>query len=100
MVYILELSTVLALRNEETVELLGEGVAKALQSILRDASRYHTSLVSRAAFYQFHILRASYVSWLERALKHYEPWLICYRTTTSFAPQCYCTPSLVSPRRL
>ncbi|KXJ95211.1 hypothetical protein Micbo1qcDRAFT_115600 [Microdochium bolleyi] len=60
MVYILELSTVLALRNEETVESVGESVAKTLQTILRDASRYHTSLVSRAAFYQFHILKASY----------------------------------------
>lgn len=62
MVYILELSTVLALRDEETVELIGESVAKALQTILRNAARYHTSLVSRAAFYQFHILKASYVS--------------------------------------
>lgn len=61
-VYILELCTVLALRNAETIEALGKKVADALQAILRHSSRFHTILVSRAAFYQFNILKASYVS--------------------------------------
>lgn len=61
-VYILELCTVLALRDPETVEQLGKGVSEALQSIIREPSRHHSSLVSRAAFYQFNILKASYVS--------------------------------------
>ena len=61
-VYILELCTVLALRDPETVGQLGKGVAEALQSIIREPSRHHSSLVSRAAFYQFNILKASYVS--------------------------------------
>ncbi|RYP17307.1 hypothetical protein DL765_004598 [Monosporascus sp. GIB2] len=59
-VYILELCTVLALRDAETVERLSKGVAKVLQDILREPARYHTSLVSRTAFYQFNILKASY----------------------------------------
>ncbi len=61
-VYILELCTVLVLRDTETVERLGMGVVKALQDILREPARYHSSLVSRAVFYQFNILKASYVS--------------------------------------
>ncbi|KAK8119006.1 uncharacterized protein PG998_003632 [Apiospora kogelbergensis] len=59
-VYVLELCTVLALRNAETIEALGKKVADALQAILRNSSRFHTILVSRAAFYQFNILKASY----------------------------------------
>ncbi|KAI1074627.1 hypothetical protein F5B20DRAFT_595974 [Whalleya microplaca] len=59
-VYILEFCTVLALRDEESVELLGKPVSDALQMILRDSARYHSILVSRAAFYQFHVMKASY----------------------------------------
>ncbi|KAI0132007.1 Sec7 domain-containing protein [Xylariales sp. AK1849] len=59
-VYILEFCTVLALRDAETVELLGKQVTEALQNILRDSSRHHSILVARAAFYQFSILKASY----------------------------------------
>jgi golgi-specific brefeldin A-resistance guanine nucleotide exchange factor 1 len=63
-VYILEFATVLALKNSETIEFLGKYVAEALQMILRNSSRYHSALVSRAAYYQFNMLKASYVSHL------------------------------------
>ncbi|KAF3066536.1 hypothetical protein GL218_09031 [Daldinia childiae] len=59
-VYILEFCTVLSLRDNETVEHLGKPVAEALQMILRDSPQHHPILVSRAAFYQFSILKASY----------------------------------------
>ncbi|KAI8632425.1 Sec7-domain-containing protein [Xylariaceae sp. FL1651] len=59
-VYILEFCTVLALKDPSTIELLGKSVAEALQMILRDSSRYHSVLVSRAAYYQFNMLKASY----------------------------------------
>ncbi|KAI1134462.1 hypothetical protein F5Y05DRAFT_397930 [Hypoxylon sp. FL0543] len=59
-VYILEFATVLALRDNETVGLLGKSVAEALQMILRDSPQHHPILVSRAAFYQFSVLKASY----------------------------------------
>ncbi|KAJ8125119.1 hypothetical protein O1611_g8521 [Lasiodiplodia mahajangana] len=59
-VYILEFCTVLALRTPETIELLGKSVAEALQMILRNSGRYHSALVSRAAYYQFNVLKASY----------------------------------------
>lgn len=61
-VYILELSTVLALRDEETVQVLGSEVADALQNVIRDAANYHNTMISRAVFYLLNLLQASYVS--------------------------------------
>lgn len=62
LVYILELSTTLALRDDHTVQLLGKRVVDALQAILRDISSYHPITVSRTTFYSFRLLQASYVS--------------------------------------
>jgi brefeldin A-resistance guanine nucleotide exchange factor 1 len=62
MVYLLELCTVLALRDEETVERLGGAVAGALQNVMRNAASYHSILISRTMFYLLHLLHASYVS--------------------------------------
>lgn len=62
LVYILEFCTVLALRDESTVELLGKRVVEAIQTILRDVPRYHPILIGRATFYLFSLLQASYVS--------------------------------------
>ncbi|KAI1775677.1 hypothetical protein F4818DRAFT_414602 [Hypoxylon cercidicola] len=59
-VYILETCAVLAMRDDETVELLGKAITEALQMILRDSAQHHPILVSRAALYQFSILKASY----------------------------------------
>ncbi|KAI1205877.1 uncharacterized protein F4807DRAFT_441742 [Annulohypoxylon truncatum] len=59
-VYILEFCSILALRDDETIGLLGKPVAEALQMILRDSPQHHPILVSRAAFYQFSVLKASY----------------------------------------
>ncbi len=62
LVYLLEFCTVLALRDEQTVELLGKRVVEALQTILRDVPSYHPIVVSRATFYLFKLLQFSYVS--------------------------------------
>lgn len=59
-VYILEFCTVLALRNEESVKLVGKRVVDALQGILRDVSRFHPIFIGRATYYLFSLLRASY----------------------------------------
>jgi golgi-specific brefeldin A-resistance guanine nucleotide exchange factor 1 len=61
-VYVLELCTVLALRDDESMDVLGQDIAGALQNILRDASNYHQTMVSRTVFYTLNLLRASYVS--------------------------------------
>jgi brefeldin A-resistance guanine nucleotide exchange factor 1 len=61
MVYLLELCTVLALRDQETVVALGGDVAEALQNVLRHSASYHFIMISRTLFYQLHLLHASYV---------------------------------------
>lgn len=61
LVYILEFCTVLALRDESTIEVLGKRVVEAIQAILRDVPRYHPILIERATFYLFNLLQASYV---------------------------------------
>jgi brefeldin A-resistance guanine nucleotide exchange factor 1 len=61
-VYVLEFCTVLAIRDEDTIERLGKQVVEALQSVLRDASRYHAITVSRAVFYLLKLLGFSFVS--------------------------------------
>jgi hypothetical protein len=81
LVYILELCTVLALRDEETVAALGGGVAEALQNVLRLATSYHHVIVSRSIYYLLHLLEASYVSKLTRP--HRSPANLLSRTTHS-----------------
>jgi brefeldin A-resistance guanine nucleotide exchange factor 1 len=59
-VYVLELATILALRDEVTITTLGADVADALQSVVRDAERLHPIALSRTVFYLLSLLRASY----------------------------------------
>lgn len=61
-VYLLELSTVLALRDSETVNALGAEVVEALQNVIRNAAEYHHIIVSRAMFYLLNLLHATHVS--------------------------------------
>ena len=61
MVYILELLTVLAIRDEESSCAIGQDVVEALQNIVRNATNNHSLVVSRAAFYLLHLLNASHV---------------------------------------
>jgi brefeldin A-resistance guanine nucleotide exchange factor 1 len=60
--YLLELSTILALRDEETITNVGQDVAEALQGIVRDSAHLHSIVVSRTAYYLLNILSLSYVS--------------------------------------
>lgn len=60
-VYVLEFCTVLALRDESSVEAITKRVVGAIQSILRNAAHYHPILIERATFYLFTLLQASYV---------------------------------------
>ena len=58
-VYVLELATILALRDEETISALGADIAKALQTVISDADRLHPVALSRTVFYLLSLLRAS-----------------------------------------
>lgn len=61
MVYLLEFVTILALRDSETIEALGGDVAEALQNVMRNATSYHSIMISRTMFYLLQLLHASYV---------------------------------------
>jgi brefeldin A-resistance guanine nucleotide exchange factor 1 len=87
-VFVLELATVLALRDEETVRELAKEVTDALTAVIRDASKLHPVLIARSVYYLLSLLKASNVgSFIRRLLN----WLIIYRTSTFYALQCYCT---------
>ncbi|KAK3070974.1 GDP/GTP exchange factor for ARF, partial [Teratosphaeriaceae sp. CCFEE 6253] len=58
-VYVLELATILALRDEETITALGADVADALQAVIRDVEHLHPVALSRTVFYLLALLRAS-----------------------------------------
>lgn len=66
-VYMLELSTVLTLRDKETAEQLGAEVSGALQNVIRDSTNHHPTVVGRTVFYLMNVLRASYVSTIVRS---------------------------------
>ncbi|KAI9796920.1 MAG: hypothetical protein M1825_006284 [Sarcosagium campestre] len=59
-VYVLELATVIALRDEEMISTLGKDVAEAIQSVIRDASNVHHIVLSRAIYYLFSLLKGSH----------------------------------------
>ena len=61
-VYVLELATILALRDIETVENFAKEVGEALQTVIRNSSNVHPIVISRAVFYLLSLLRASQVS--------------------------------------
>ena len=61
-VFVLELSTILATRDSESIILMGQAVADALQAIVRDAADVHPFILSRTVFYLFYIMKASQVS--------------------------------------
>lgn len=57
--FILELSTLLASSDNTSMALLGEGVADALQGIVRDSENVHSILLSRTVFLLFYLMNAS-----------------------------------------
>ena len=72
-VYILELATIIAMRNDESITAVGPDVAEALQSVVRDAANVHPLIVSRAVFYLLHLLNASQVSSSNPTKSQYSP---------------------------
>ena len=61
-VFVLELATVLAMRDAESIATVGQAVADALYTVVRDATNVHPLLLSRAVYYLLHLLNASQVS--------------------------------------
>jgi brefeldin A-resistance guanine nucleotide exchange factor 1 len=61
MIFLLELATVLTLRDDKTLESLGESLATTLQTLIRDAKNLHPLTVSRIVSYLLNLLRLSHV---------------------------------------
>ena len=61
LVFVLELATVLALRDEETVQELAKDVTDALQTVIRDAAKLHPVVIARSVYYLLSLLKASNV---------------------------------------
>lgn len=61
MLYMLELATILALRDEITIQELGENLTAALQNIIRDANNVHPLIMSRSISYLLEVMCQSYV---------------------------------------
>ncbi|KAK4617730.1 hypothetical protein CLAFUW4_12238 [Fulvia fulva] len=58
-VYILELVTILAMRDDDTIKALVPDVAEALQTVVKDADRVHPVALSRTVFYLLTLLKVS-----------------------------------------
>ncbi|KAF1964602.1 Sec7-domain-containing protein [Bimuria novae-zelandiae CBS 107.79] len=59
LVFVLELATVLALRDDETVQELAKDVADALSTVIKDAGKLHPVLIARCVYYLLSLLKAS-----------------------------------------
>lgn len=64
LVFVLELATVLALRDDETVQELAKDVADALSTVIKDAAKLHPVLIARCVYYLLSLLKASNVCWV------------------------------------
>ncbi|PGH14138.1 hypothetical protein AJ79_03255 [Helicocarpus griseus UAMH5409] len=60
MIYILELATILTLRDQDTIRELGESMTGALQNIVRDFKSFHSLAISRAISYLLSLLCYAY----------------------------------------
>lgn len=61
MMYLLELTAILTLRDRQTIESLGECLLASLQGFIRDARNLHPLALSRVVTYLLNLLRLSYV---------------------------------------
>lgn len=61
-VFILEMATIMATRDHDAVALIGQAVADALQTVVRDATNVHPLILARAVYYLLYLLNESQVS--------------------------------------
>jgi golgi-specific brefeldin A-resistance guanine nucleotide exchange factor 1 len=67
MIYILELSSMIAIKNTDHGGAVSKDVVEALQDVIRSSNGMHPLVVSRAAFYLLHVLNANYDQTFMRA---------------------------------
>lgn len=61
LVFVLELATILAMRDADTIVAVGRPVSDALFNIVRNAAKVHPLVLTRAVYYLLHLLNASQV---------------------------------------
>ena len=61
-VYMLEVATILTLRDAETIHDVGENLNAALQGVVRNGRDMHPFVVSRSIYYLLSLLKAGFVS--------------------------------------
>ncbi|THY94491.1 Sec7-domain-containing protein [Aureobasidium pullulans] len=59
LVCVLELATVLAMRDQDSASLFGKDVAQCLKSVIHDADGLHPVTLGRASYYLLNLLKAS-----------------------------------------
>ncbi|KAI9376339.1 hypothetical protein BJX61DRAFT_538871 [Aspergillus egyptiacus] len=59
-IYLLELAAILTLRDQQTIESMGEGLLASLQGFVRDARNLHSLALSRVITYLLNLLRLSH----------------------------------------
>lgn len=61
LVFVLELATILAMRDADTIVAVGRPVSDALFNIVRNAAKVNPLVLTRAVYYLLHLLNASQV---------------------------------------
>ena len=61
LVFVLELATILAMRDTGSIVAVGKPVSDALYNVVRNAAKVHPLVLSRAVYYLLHLLNASQV---------------------------------------
>ena len=89
-VLILELSTIVATRDPESVALMGQAVADALQAIVRDAANIHPLVLSRAVYYLLYLLNASQVRYYALMASLYSCSTGSFICAATSDPSYYC----------
>lgn len=84
-VFVLEIATILATRDHDSVTLMGQAVADSLQIVVRDAANVHPLVLARAVFYLLYLLNASQVGeppaeFVKNLTELFEGSFICPRT--------------------
>lgn len=92
-VFVLEIATIIATCNSDSVALMGSAVADALQNVVRDATNVHPLVLSRAIFYLLTLLHASRVRIPIRLLYPVSVMLIRPRSTRSLERPLFCIRS-------
>lgn len=61
LVFVLELATIMAMRDAEAIVAVGQPVSDALFNVVRNAAKVHPLVLTRAVYYLLHLLNASQV---------------------------------------